>query len=352
MKYELNDKIKSLSPYSVDKQTYKIRLDANESFINLPNQIVEQLKANLDEINFNRYPDPDADELCLAYAQYYGLDRKYIVAGNGSDELISVIFSSFLKKSDSVVVLSPDFSMYKFYAHICECKVLDYPKCNAEIDVEELIEFCRVNNPQMIVFSNPCNPTSLSLETSQVKRVIENFDGLVVLDEAYMDFDDSSLIESAAQYDNLIVLRTCSKMMGLAALRVGFAVANEKIVSALRATKSPYNVNSVSQIMATTVLKNKKYLDGCRKRIIESRDFLYNALKPICADNGVEVMNTKTNFVFIKSENAALLFEYLKTKNILVRCFGKYLRITAGNENENVELVKEIKMFFKGDAVI
>lgn len=351
MNYVLNDKIKSLSPYSVDKQTYRIRLDANESFIALPDEILWQLKSNLDRISFNRYPDPDAEELCTAYAELYGVDKGSVVAGNGSDELISVIFASFLQKGDSVAVLSPDFSMYKFYAHISECTALDYSKSNFKIDVDGLLEFCGANNCKMLIFSNPCNPTSLGIEASQVKKIVEEFNGLVVLDEAYMDFDDNSLIKSAAQYDNLIVLRTCSKMLGLAALRVGFAVANEAIVSALRAVKSPYNVNSISQMIAATVLKNKEYIESCRKRIIASRDFIYNALKPICDDGDAEIFNTKTNFVFIKSKKAARLFEFLKAQGILVRCFGEFLRITAGNDEENNELITQIGLFYKEVAL-
>ena len=256
--YRLNDKIKDLKPYDPVGERYRIHLDANESFLPIPAEVLEEVKADLDKLEFNRYPDPLAKEACEAFSGYYGVPVRNVVAGNGSDELITVIFTAFLQKGDAFATLEPDFSMYAFNGFLQEMRhVVIGKKEDFTLDIDRVIETCNNEGVKLLIFSNPCNPTSLGLDRAAVRRIISGVSALVVLDEAYMDFWEESMLQEAAEYDNLLVLKTCSKAFGLAALRVGFAVGCEKLIRAVKAVKSPYNVNALSQRMAEVVLNSR-----------------------------------------------------------------------------------------------
>ena len=204
---------------------------------------------------------------------------------------------------------------------------------------------------KMILFSNPCNPTSLGLSRKQVRKLIRSVDSLVVLDEAYMDFWDQSLLSEVEDYENLIILRTSSKAIGCAAIRLGFAVANERLSNALRAVKSPYNVNSFTQMAGTVLFQHKELLERARRQIICQRESLYDALLSVQKEfpGKYKLWKPETNFVFIKPEvpeDARRIFEFLLKNQIAIRCMGNYLRITAGSPEENAELIKLWRLWF------
>ena len=346
--YELPEKLKSLSPYSPDMGEYPIRLDANESFITPDAGMVARIADAVSKVSLNRYPDPEAKALRKAFADLHGLSAGNIAAGNGSDELISVIMNVFLCRGDTVVTAEPDFSMYRFYAHLCECPVISADKGqDLEINADRLIDTVNQNGTKMLIFSNPCNPTSRGLDREAVRRIINSVSVLVVLDEAYMDFWDQSLINEICGFDNCILLRTCSKMLGMAALRLGFAVGNETLINAIMAAKSPYNINSVSQAIGCVVLGDRQYINMCTDTIAKSIDLLYSRLMGF-KQFGLNCYVTNTNFVMVKSDKAAGIFEYLKSQGILVRLLGGGLRITCGSENENAALISALKTYFEG----
>lgn len=350
MPYQLNDKIKNLVPYEPISGTYAIRLDANECPVNLPEDIRQEILAAVEQVAFNRYPDPLATEVVSAFAGYYGISPSMVTAGNGSDELIFLIESAFLEKGDTMLVVSPDFSMYGFYSSICEvvCKTF-YKDESLAIDVDALIDAVRRDNVKLLLFSNPCNPTGGGMTAQECRRLITSVDALVVLDEAYMDFWDESLLGEAAQYDNLIILRTASKAVGSAALRLGFAVAGEPITRALRAVKSPYNVNSISQAVGKVIYQKKEYLQNRQKTIVRNREKLYNQLLEIAASQqDFTVFPSRANFVFIQTAQAGDIWEYLRQQSIVVRLMGGYLRITAGTDREVDAVIQAITEYFKG----
>ena len=200
----------------------------------------------------------------------------------------------------------------------------------------------------MLIFSNPCNPTSIGLDRETVRKIITGLDNvLVVVDEAYMDFWDQSLIGEIARYDNAILLRTCSKMMGLAALRVGFAVANERITGVLRSIKSPYNVGGVSQAVATAVISHGELLERARRKITVSRNELYLLMNDLSLSKNIKVFETRTNFVTVRMENAKQVYEGLRSESILTRCFDGYLRITACKKAQNRALFEAMMRLCK-----
>ena len=334
--YQLNDKIKNLVPYEPISGTYEIRLDANECPVNLPGDIRAQLRERLDEIAFNRYPDPLAERLVDSFAEYYGVDPEYVTAGNGSDELIFLIESAFLQKGDKMLVVAPDFSMYNFYSSICEVKCESFLKGDdLEIDVDALIDAVNSEGVDLVIFSNPCNPTGKGITRAEAEKLVSSVDALVILDEAYMDFWTESLLDKIGEYSNLIIFRTASKLVGAAALRLGFAVANPVISRAIKAVKSPYNVNSVSQAFGEIIYRNKDYLKNRQKTIVNCKEILYNGLVDIAeTQSDITVYSSVANFVFVKTGRSREIWEFLKGKSIVVRLMGEYLRITAGTENE------------------
>ena len=334
--YQLNDKIKNLVPYEPISGTYEIRLDANECPVNLPGDVRAQLRERLDEIAFNRYPDPLAEHLVDSFAEYYGVDPEYVTAGNGSDELIFLIESAFLQKGDKMLVVAPDFSMYNFYSSICEVKCESFLKDeDLEIDVDALIDAVNSEGIDLVIFSNPCNPTGKGITRAEAEKLVSSVDALVILDEAYMDFWTESLLDKIGEYSNLIIFRTASKLVGAAALRLGFAVANPVISRAIKAVKSPYNVNSVSQAFGEIIYRNKEYLKNRQKTIVNCKEILYNGLVDIAeTQSDITVYSSVANFVFVKTGRSREIWEFLKGKSIVVRLMGEYLRITAGTENE------------------
>ncbi len=348
MKYELNNKIRNLEPYEPISGTYRIRLDANECPVSYPEEIMEQVREAINSIAFNRYPDPLATEVVNFFSEYYGVNPNYVTAGNGSDELIFLIESAFLEKGDKMLVATPDFSMYKFYSSICEVECETFIKDdNLQIDVDALIEKINNDDVKLVLFSNPCNPTGQGMCADDARKLLYSVNALVILDEAYMDFWDQSLIKEVDKYSNLIVFRTASKSIGSAALRLGFAVANETISKAIKAIKSPYNVNSISQAVGSIIYKNKEYLLNRQKMIVRSREKLYNGLVELSQKYAdFRVYPTCANFVFVKTSFGKDLWEYLKANLIVIRYMGDFIRITAGTEEETEELLKYINEYF------
>lgn len=335
--YELNEKLRALSAYAPVGAENCVRLDANESFLNLPEDIIDAAKSAIDELDFNRYPDPAAGELCRAFADYYSVAPEHVVAANGSDELISVIFSGFLMRGEAFATLEPDFSMYAQGGHLAEARHVAISKPGWAIDVEQVIETCSKENVRLLIFSNPCNPTSLVLDREQVRHLVRGVDGLVVLDEAYMDFSSHSLLGEEENFDNLIILRTCSKAIGMASLRLGFAIARPELADALRAAKSPYNVNSLSQALGTAVLSRPETLREALGHIMLSRKTLLGGLAEIGAEHPGRfiLLPGETNFAALDMEDGREVQRKLLERGVAVRHTGGLLRVTCGAPEEN-----------------
>ena len=342
--FQLNDKVKNLTPYEPISGTYEIRLDANESFLNFPKEIEDEMVDALRNSALNRYPDPMATKLVKGFADYFSVNPDCVTAGNGSDEIISVIMNAFLQKGDKILTLEHDFSMYRFYAEIAECESVKYQKNeNLDVNINDVIALANSEKVRIVIFSNPCNPTSRIIIKEDIRKLINGTDALVVLDEAYMDFADQSLLSEFNDYDNLIILKTCSKALGSAALRLGFAVANKTLTNVIRAVKSPYNVNSVSQALGEVLFAHPDYIDNCIETVVNSRKELYSQILEINSDKIEKVFETHTNFVFMKVKNAKQVFEKMKENSIIIRNMGDYLRITAGNNQENKKMLETLK---------
>ncbi len=345
MAYRLCEKMRELTPYEPIEGEYRVRLDANESCFVPDAELFQEMTEAAASVAFNRYPDPYARKLCGAFAALYGIPETAVTAGNGSDELIGLICGSLLQKGDRLLTLAPDFSMYRFYGEIFENPVDVLEKeADFSINVDKVIRYVREKDVKVVIFSNPCNPTGRGLSREEVRRLVSGVEALVVLDEAYMDFWDQSLLSEVLEHDNLILLKTCSKAIGMAALRVGFAVAGPVLTRALQAAKSPYNVNAVSQAMAACVLEKRELLERCRDALVHSVRELREGLSALAERFSVleEVYPTCTNFVFLRSARAKEIHRALLERSVAVRCFDGFLRITAGSPEENRTLLKAL----------
>ena len=349
MGYNLCSKIKDLKPYEPGTGDYTIRLDANESFVKLSESTMQSVLHRIENDAMNRYPDPLASEACSLFADYYGVSPDCVTAGNGSDELLSLLTQAFLMSGETMTVMGDDFSMYGFYGHIAEVNVdVVSNRADSSIDVDVLIKRVNDTGSRLLIFSNPCNPTGLGISAQEALRIVDSCpDCLVVVDEAYMDFWDQPLIKVAPQRDNMMVLKTCSKALRLAGIRCGFAVACPTVTNALRAVKSPYNVNRLTQIVTAEIFARPDELDSAIDEVLTQREVLGKGLEALREKSAesFEINPTATNFFMLRMDEgkAAQIFELLKKESILVRHFGKgKLRITVGSEDENRELLKAL----------
>lgn len=338
MSCPVSEKLRKLAAYDPDTNPCGIHLDANESFLELPESIKAQIAQKVAGIHYNRYPDPLASGACRAFGARIGVDARFITAGNGSDELISVILNSFTQRGDHVLITEPDFSMYQIYCSMAEAQpVILGKRGDLTFDPDQMIALAKAEKVNLILFSNPCNPTGQGIRATDALKIADSVDCLVVIDEAYMDFWDQSVLSQVTSRENLIVLKTCSKI-GFAAARLGFAVANDTLTGYLRAAKSPYNVNVLTQAAAQVLLADKDCLNDAIDQIKESRDSLYRQLKALETrfPDRIQVYETHTNFVTARVTDAAKLHEALKERGISVRLLaGIYFRVTAGTQQEN-----------------
>lgn len=334
--------IANLQPYSCARDEFKgeasVYLDANENPWNQP---------------FNRYPDPLQLEIKTIISKLKDVPANQIFLGNGSDEPIDLLYRAFCEPGiDNVVAIEPTYGMYKVSAGINN---VEYRKVllNEQFDIEakSLLASCDPNT-KLIWLCSPNNPTGNSLTNSQIITVLEHFDGLVVLDEAYIDFaSHESLSKQLNHYPNLVILQTFSKAWGSAAIRLGMAFASAEIIQVLNKIKYPYNINILTQRQALTMLQQEKLVKNWVKEILHQRTWLQNALKSIPYIQ--HIYPTDANFILIRVNDANAVYRFLVDKGIIVRnrttvslCAG-CIRITVGTYEENSTLI-ETMLSFKG----
>ncbi len=336
------ENLKKFKPYVVSKTKYEIKLDANESFLTLKEKTMEKILNKIKNIDFNRYPDADSEKVRRLYGEYAGVNIENMIAGNGSDELIQIIVSALVDKDEKIMMLNPDFSMYKNYTEIVGGKALVY-ELNDEfnLDVDKIIKNANEENVKVLFISNPNNPTGKIIKRDDILKILEECKCVVVIDEAYFEFYGETVVDKINEYRNLIVLRTCSKAMAMAAIRLGFLIANKCVLSEIKKVKPPFNVNSVTQAIGEAILEDKEVIKKSIDNIIEEREFLTNGLKKI---ESINMYPTYANFILIKFNNAKKVYEILLEKGIIVRNFGdgrlkNCLRITVGSRKENEKLI-------------
>ncbi|GAB1475280.1 histidinol-phosphate transaminase [Bacillota bacterium] len=353
MTYRINNKLKALETYPVETEEFSIRLDANESFINPGFELRDKLMEAWGTIPLNRYPDDSYSELKKAAGAYYGVDPELLVVGNGSDELLSIIVGSFMKSDDILVLAEPDFSMYKVFASTFERNTVSVNRTDdGTPDYSTFLKVAGEKKANAILLSNPSAACSTLAPAEDLLEFIDNTDMLVIVDEAYMDFSDQSLMKAAVDRDNLIVLRTCSKAFGCAGIRLGFAASSEKLAGILNALRPPYNLNAFTAEAGRIVLSEPDYIRNSVDEIIKNRNTLYHLLKSREFEPAIgNIYPSATNFICVETEFAEEIYRELKKRSILVRYINKMLRITVGTKEENYAVVEAIGEIVREESV-
>lgn len=340
LKELLRANIRNLQPYSCARDEFKgeasVYLDANESPYNSP---------------YNRYPDPLQWEVKEAISKLKNVPAENIFLGNGSDEPIDLLYRAFCEpREDNVVAIEPTYGMYKVSASIND---VDYRKVllNENFDVEayKLIDATNVRT-KIVWLCSPNNPTGNSLNHEEIHKVLKWFRGIVVVDEAYIDFSSGKSFASyLKEYPNLVILQTFSKAWGSAAIRLGMAFASKEIIQVLNKIKYPYNINILTQKQALVAMENAVQTKEWVDILLAERTKLISQLKKLSIVE--HIYPTDANFVLVKVADANDIYQDLVNKGIIVRNRSSValcmdcLRITVGTPEENKVLLAELKKY-------
>ena len=337
----IRENIKSLEAYSSARDEFKdmsselVFIDANE---------------NPFETGLNRYPDPQQNLVKEVLSKIKGVSKDQILLGNGSDEVLDLIFRVFCEpKEDQVIVLPPTYGMYEVLAKMNDIKLITIPLLdNFQPNIKEVVKVQNTNT-KVLFLCSPNNPTANSFDANTIETLLKEFSGIVVIDEAYIDFsDEDSWLARLDEFPNLIVTQTLSKAYGLAGIRLGICYASQEIISILNKIKPPYNVNQLTQDVALKALLNRDEVNNQIKAITSERNQLIKDLKKL--DIVDKVYASDANFLLVKVDDANLRYEQLLNNGIVVRNRSNQmlcencLRFTIGTKDDNEKLITTLKL--------
>ena len=338
----VRENIKKMTAYSSARHEFSgnasIFLDANENSFGSP--IPE---------NFNRYPDPLQSEVKEKLSKIKGVPSQNIFLGNGSDEAIDLLYRIFCEPGrDNVIIFPPTYGMYEVCAEMNDVKVKKI-SLTEEFQLNiKAIENAIDTFTKLIFICSPNNPTGNSIHRTDIEIILNNFDGIVVIDEAYINYaKQKSFIAELTEYPNLVVMQTLSKAWGLAGLRLGMAFASKQIIDLMNKVKYPYNITTATQLLALEALDNVDWVNNHITMTLTEREKLKNELLKFPVTK--TVYPSDANFLLVKMENARKIYEKLCERGVIVRDRSKVLlcddclRITIGTPAENEQLIKELK---------
>lgn len=348
----VREEIRSLSAYAVPKSDGLIKLDAMENPYLLPDELREEWAALLSQTDFNRYPDPGANALREKLWEQLSLDDDQdIIFGNGSDELIQVIAMALAEPGRALLSVDPGFVMYRMIATFCGLEYVGVPLAATDFSLvpDDLYAAIEEKDPAVVFLAYPNNPTGNLFDRDVLIEVIEQTNGLVVIDEAYAPFTDASFLPLLGKYENLVVMRTVSKM-GLAGLRLGYLVGPKAWLHEFDKVRLPYNINVLTQATAEFAFRHQAVFDEQTRWIRDARSELYSALEAL---PDVQPYPSEANFILthMPQDSGSQLFEMLKSRGVLVKNLDNAhpslkdcLRFTVGRPDENSALLFALKL--------
>jgi histidinol-phosphate aminotransferase len=325
----LRKNIKTLKAYSAKEIPCRVKLDANESPYGFPS-FLEPLKA----IRTNQYPDPEARELRRAVARRWRLRVGQVLPGNGSDELISYLITTF---GGPVLFPTPTFSMYGISAQALGEETIAVPLDRAfDLDLENMLKAVRKHRPKLVFLSSPNNPTGNCFSAERILKILNASRGIIVIDEAYQPFSSRrGMLQLLKDYENVTIMRTLSKV-GFAALRVGLLLGRENLIEAVNRVRLPFNVNTLSQTVALEAMKDFGEIEKNLRIICSERERLFEGLMRM---EGITPYPSEANFILFKVSNAPAVYKKLLSEGVLVRNMGTSLkdclRVTVGTPEDN-----------------
>ncbi len=336
----VRDNIRRMKPYSSARDEFKgeaeVFLDANENPYPSP---------------YNRYPDPLQWDIKKKLSAIKGVSPEQIFLGNGSDEAIDLLIRAFCEPNrDAILITEPTYGMYAVCADV-NAVAIKTALLTSDFDLNiDMLNSALDPSVRLIFLCSPNNPTAALLDTGKIEKVVRNFDGIVVIDEAYIDFASfPGWISRLKDFPNLVVLQTFSKAWGLAGLRCGMAYASADIISVLNKIKYPYNINVQTQELVLKALENELYKDKCVAEILGQREVLAENLKNL--ERVEKVFHSDANFLLVKIREAKKVYQYLMDRKIIVRDRSRVvlcdecLRITVGTPEENKSLVEALASY-------
>lgn len=337
--------IQELKPYSSARdespELEGIFLDANENPFGI----------------YNRYPDPYQVALKQELSKQKEIPEENIFIGNGSDEVIDLLIRIFCEPGrDKALTFVPTYGMYKVSAQINDVELIEIPLDESfQIDFDRFTPYALDEKLKLIFICSPNNPTGNKISRSTIVRLTENFDGIVAVDEAYIDFtEEKSCIELLAMHPNLVVIQTLSKAWGQAGLRIGCGFANKEIVAFFNKIKPPYNISKANQNLALTALQNRKLYQKNKRLILSEREKVINALASLPITK--RIFPTSTNFILVQMEEANEVYEKLAAEKIVVRNRSSQvedaLRITVGSPLENKKMIEILQKIANEKSII
>lgn len=328
--------IRSLTAYNAKEIPCRIKLDANESPFGF------KVDSSVLKIKTNRYPDPEAKELKNIISKNLGVKPENLLLGNGSDELIYYLITTF---GGPVMYPVPTFSMYGIISQALNEKSIEIPLDEEfDLDMDKFLSAVKKQKPKLIFLSTPNNPTGNCFSSEKILKIIDVSKGIVVIDEAYLPFaSETGFLPLLKDYKNIVIMRTVSKI-GMAGLRVGYLAADAEIIAVVNKIRLPFNVNSFSQAIAMQALKNKNKLNSFIKMIVSERDRLFDKMSKI---KNVQPYPSEANFILFKTKNSDKIYNMLLKKGIIVKnmkgVVNGCLRVTVGTKEENNAFLKAFK---------
>jgi histidinol-phosphate aminotransferase len=344
----IRDEIRALSAYHVPDASGYVKLDAMENPYRLPDSLRHEIAQIAANAEINRYPDAAATRLKARLRESQGIaDDMDVLLGNGSDEIIQILAMAIARPGATILGLEPSFVMYRMIAAFTGVNYVGVPlKPDFTLDIEATLAAIEKHQPALIFVAYPNNPTGNLFDEAQLARILDAAPGLVVMDEAYHVFAQQSWLAKLAQYPNLVVMRTLSKL-GLAGLRLGFLVGRPAWLAELDKLRLPYNVNVLTQLVAERVLAAADVLEGQAAEIRSERS---RVMAELAAMPGVTPYPSDANFILFRVPDADRTFEGLKQQGVLIKNLNRAhpmlancLRVTVGTPRENTQFLTSLK---------
>jgi histidinol-phosphate aminotransferase len=345
----LNPALQHIAVYKVEGgQQAAIKLNQNESPFDLPLWLKEDILGEFQREPWNRYPEILPYRGMKAYADFLGVPVESVMMSNGSNEMLYTIFLACLGPGRKILIPEPSFSLYEKIALLLQSKIVGVPmRPGLDFDVEAILKAAREEKVDFIVLSTPNNPTSKSLSLDEIRSIAGSVNAIVLVDEAYIEFSrQRSSLELVSEMPNIIVLRTMSKALALAGIRIGFAISNSLLMQELSKPKIPFASGRLAEITLMHVLANYTLVKDSVSYILHQREKMYEELLSI---EEVEVFSSDTNFLIIRVGDASSVFRTLQKEGILVRNVSGYplmencLRFNVGLVEENLRLVRKLQ---------
>ncbi len=345
---QIKPQARALRAYSLSPHRASIKINQNENPFDAPEAIKKETIRRLENRSWSRYPDFVPASLNQCLSQFAGWHKDGVIAGNGSNELIQALLMVTIGTGTRVLISEPTFALYRQVTTVLGGKIVSVALSNRlQFDVDRLLKAIEERRPDVVVLCSPNNPTGCVISDDDLRRILRAASGLVVIDEAYHEFAEHSVVPLLNEFQNLVVLRTFSKAMGLAGLRIGYLLAGAELVTEIRKAVLPYNLNAFSQTAAEVAIEMyESELLPLVRTIIAERERVFAELSNI---DGLAPVPSRANFMIVRTEiGPKIIFSELLERDILVRdvssypMLSAYFRFNVGTPKENEQLIKAL----------